>query len=102
MTGHGVRRQLTEEVNELKTLIVSSTRKKVPTTSCQNVGSQLNECEERRKGTATLNQDVIKKETTLQRVYSTRRSKRLTAKKSTEPGLIERDKSELVKIDSFL
>ncbi|KVI03017.1 hypothetical protein Ccrd_018694 [Cynara cardunculus var. scolymus] len=34
------------EVNELKTLIVSSTRKKAPTTSCCNVGSQLNECEE--------------------------------------------------------
>ncbi|KVG04300.1 hypothetical protein Ccrd_026583, partial [Cynara cardunculus var. scolymus] len=34
------------EVNELKTLIVSSTRKKASTTSCCNVGSQLNECEE--------------------------------------------------------
>ncbi|XP_024995082.1 uncharacterized protein LOC112528314 [Cynara cardunculus var. scolymus] len=127
-TGRGVRRQLAGEVNELKTPMVSSIRKKAPTTSCRNVGSQLNECEEvakneclvehetkcipntpaavatysRRRGTTALNQDTVKKETTVQRVYSTRRSTRLTAKKSAEPGVIERERSEPVKIDKFL
>ncbi|KAI3728648.1 hypothetical protein L6452_17287 [Arctium lappa] len=127
-TGRGVRRQLVGEVNELKTPMVSSTRKKAPTTSCRNMGSQLNECEEvakndcldhekkcipntpvaiathsRRKGTTALtHQDTVKKETAVHRVYSTRRSTRLTAKKSAEPGAMERERNEPVKIDSFL
>ncbi|KAI3502100.1 hypothetical protein L1887_30131 [Cichorium endivia] len=93
-TSRGVRRQLAGDVNEvLKTPMVSSTRKKaVATFSSQDDTSQLNE-----------NEGTVKKETTtVQRAYSTRRSTRLTAKKSEEPGVMERERSEPVKIDSFL
>jgi len=38
----------------------------------------------------------------VQRVYNTRRSTRLTAKKSVEPGVMEKEISEPVKIDLFL
>ncbi|KAJ0428301.1 hypothetical protein HanHA300_Chr17g0644531 [Helianthus annuus] len=75
----GVRRELTGEATEfLKTPAVSGVRK---------------------KGTATLTSG--KKDATVQRVYNTRRSARLTEKKCTEAGVTERDISRPVKIASF-
>ncbi|KAM0059134.1 hypothetical protein Hdeb2414_s0005g00178131 [Helianthus debilis subsp. tardiflorus] len=75
----GVRRELTGEANEfLKTPAVSGVRK---------------------KGTTTLT--TGKKDATVQRVYNTRRSARLTEKKCTESGVTERDISRPVKIASF-
>ncbi|KAF5754365.1 hypothetical protein HanXRQr2_Chr17g0790331 [Helianthus annuus] len=75
----GVRRELIGEANEfLKTPAVSGVRK---------------------KGTATLTSG--KKDATVQRVYNTRRSARLTEKKCTEAGVTERDISRPVKIASF-
>ncbi|XP_071695558.1 uncharacterized protein [Rutidosis leptorrhynchoides] len=125
------RRQLGGAVNEtLKTPSVSSTRKKVTTISSRpNMLGQLNECEEavnneclvgqelkcipktpaavitysRRKGhTSSTHQDTVQKETTVQRVYSTRRSARLTEKKHAKPGVLERERSQPVKIGSFM
>lgn len=73
----GVRRQLTGEVNEfMKTPLVSGTRKKEPTT--------------------------VQKETPVQSVYNTRRSARLAEKKCPGAGVIGREASQPVKIDSFL
>ncbi|KAJ0666819.1 hypothetical protein HanPI659440_Chr17g0670941 [Helianthus annuus] len=75
----GVRRELTGEANEfLKTPAVPGVRK---------------------KGTTTLT--TGKKDATVQRVYNTRRSARLTEKKCTESGVTERDLSRPVKIASF-
>lgn len=129
-TSRGVRRNIGGDVNEIvKTPSVTSTRKKVPmTASRQNVLTQLNECEEvekseclvdqekkcipdtpaavgtcnrRKVTTASARQNTVKKETTVQGVYSTRRSTRLTAKKSAELGAIEKERNEPVKISSF-
>ncbi|KAL7608580.1 hypothetical protein Lser_V15G11028 [Lactuca serriola] len=88
-TSRGVRRQLDGEVNEfLKTPMVSSIRKKGTTTSTHQ--------ETLKKETATTTT------TTVQKAYSTRRSTRLTAKKSEGIEVIERERSEPIKLDSFL
>ncbi|CAI9279202.1 unnamed protein product [Lactuca saligna] len=89
-TSRGVRTQLDGEVNEfLKTPMVSSTRKKGTTTS--------------------THQETLKKETTtttttttIQKAYNTRRSTRLSAKKFEGLEVIERERSEPIKLDSFL
>ncbi|XP_076948872.1 uncharacterized protein LOC143621281 [Bidens hawaiensis] len=75
----GVRRQMTGEGNAfMKTPSISNTRPKSPTTS------------------------TVKRESTVQRVYNTRRSARLTEKKCVDECVTERDISRLVKIASFL
>ncbi|CAI9275433.1 unnamed protein product [Lactuca saligna] len=91
-TSRGVRRQLDGEVNEfLKTPMVSSIRKKGTTTSTHQEALK----KETTTTTTTTN-------TTVQRAYSTRRSTRLTAKKSEGLEVIDRERSEPIKLDSFL
>ncbi|KAI3714040.1 hypothetical protein L1987_72630 [Smallanthus sonchifolius] len=79
----GVRSQLAGEVDDfLKTPSVSSPRKKGTTTSTRK--------------------NIVNRETTMQRVYNTRRSARLTEKKCIEPSVTEKETSQPVKIASFL
>ncbi|XP_076929490.1 uncharacterized protein LOC143593905 [Bidens hawaiensis] len=76
---HGVRKKLTGEGKAfMKTPLVSNARPKRPTTS------------------------IVKRESSVQKVYNTRRSSRLTEKKCAEACVTERDISRPVKIASFL
>ncbi|KAI3502101.1 hypothetical protein L1887_30132 [Cichorium endivia] len=99
------------EVNEvLKTPLVSCTRNKVPeTSSCIDVANQLNKCGDIVQNeslvnheknylpntpvvASTISQGTMKTETTTaQSAYNTRRSTRLAAKKSQEPGVTSKD-----------
>lgn len=95
MAGKGVE----ESKNDmLKTPAVSSSRRKAQANSSfRNVSSQLNECENETIASKTS----LRKETTELKTYSTRRSTRLTEKKSAEPR-VKKDSEKAVKIDSFL
>ncbi|XP_071714815.1 uncharacterized protein [Rutidosis leptorrhynchoides] len=82
----------------LKTPAISSSRRKAsPSSSCRNVSSQLNECEDE----VTEASDVSpRKEYTELKKHTTRRSTRLTAKKSEELS-VKKDSEKAIKIDSF-
>ncbi|KVI04344.1 uncharacterized protein LOC112525740 [Cynara cardunculus var. scolymus] len=89
-------KQLTADVedsksNMVKTPAIASTRRKaLATSSCRNVNNRLNECEEE-----------AKKESTVQKAYSTRRSTRLTEKKSAEPE-VKKESEKAIKMNSFV
>nr|KAJ0209279.1 hypothetical protein LSAT_V11C400171760 [Lactuca sativa] len=89
-TSRGVRTKLDGEVNEfLKTPMVSSTRKKGTTTSTHQ--------ENLKKETTTTTTT-----TTIHKAYNTRISTKLTAKKFEGLEVLERERSEPIKLDSFL
>nr|GEW10449.1 hypothetical protein [Tanacetum cinerariifolium] len=108
-----------ESKNEmLETPAISSSRRKaVETSSCRNVSSQLDECEEEANEEGVVDQKVDavkkentvqkkeitvqKKEITVQKAYSTRRSTRVTEKKSAKTR-VKKDSGKAVKIDSFM
>ncbi|KAI3736115.1 hypothetical protein L6452_15648 [Arctium lappa] len=89
-------KQLAGDVEESKNNVVktpampTTRRKALATSSCRNVSNRLNECEEE-----------AKKESTFQKAYSTRRSTRLTEKKSAEPG-VKKESEKAIKMNSFV
>ena len=99
--------------NALETPAFSSTRRKaIATSSCRNVNSQLNDCEldtkEDHKSIVTKSRrnlttasTTVKKQSTLQKAYTTRRSTRQTEKKSGEPR-VKKESEKAVEINSML
>ncbi|PWA79343.1 hypothetical protein CTI12_AA205940 [Artemisia annua] len=101
-----------ESRNEiLKTPAISSSRKKaVETSSCRNVSSQLNECEEEADEEGVVDQkvepglmytrrkvDAVKKGSVVQKIEST-----VVTEKKTAETRVKKDSGKAVKIDSFM